>query len=492
MTGFADLLGTLKADGPLPVGSPWDGTPPAEPLGAAYLARHKRGVDLAAHGYLEQEFLISGQADDWTWDDTLTAAPAGTLPFTTRILVRRPADPAAFSGAVYLEPNHPDYDRSMSWSMIAPWLVRSGHAHVGVTQEPAVLPDLARWDPSRYGALRIDRPNQRWDIVGLIAAAIAAGTTPVLGGFQVRRQVLSGWSQTGTFCRTFLGEGFHRRCQVNGRPAVDGYLICISSGGASRAGYAPLRDGARLPADDVRRTVGAHGVPVVELLSEGESETHREVLRPDADGPRDQYRLYQVAGTGHVGNGGWGLTTNQVQMEERGWPSLPREIVEEPSDGRMDLVARAVFQAVDRWIADGTAPSVVRRFSYDDPAVGGIRGAMPESVPLARDEDGNVRRGIRTPWVEVPSAAYFPHSTPAPGRCLPAPHAPYADPALLADLIAHRKPFPLAELVRRYGDRDSYLDRRDAAAGQAAAAGWLLDADLPELARSARRVPDGW
>ena len=148
------------------------------------------------------------------------------------------------------------------------------------------------------------RPNQRWDIVGLVAAALAAGTTPVLGGFQVRRQALSGWSKTGTFCRTFLGEGFHRRCQVNGRPSIDGYVVCISSGGAGRAGYASLRDGARLPAGDPRRTIGAHGVPVVELLSEGESETHREVLRPDADGPHDKYRLYQVAGTGQVGNGG--------------------------------------------------------------------------------------------------------------------------------------------------------------------------------------------
>jgi len=63
---------------------------------------------------------------------------------------------------------------------------------------------------------------------------------------------------------------------------------------------------------------------------------------------------------------------------------------------------------------------------------------------------------------------------------------------MLADLIAHRKPFPLAELVRRYGDRASYLDRRDAAAQVAARAGWLLGADLMDLADLARSAPDGW
>ena len=166
MTGFDDLLATLTVKGPLPV------TADSVPLGTAWLPRHGRGVDLTAHGYVEEEYLVSGQADDWTWNDSLRPVAAGPQPFTTRILLRRPADPAAFSGAVYLEPNHADYDRSLTWSATAPWLARSGHAHVGVTQELATLPDLARWDPGRYGAASIPRPGQRWDIVGLIAALV--------------------------------------------------------------------------------------------------------------------------------------------------------------------------------------------------------------------------------------------------------------------------------------------------------------------------------
>lgn len=497
MTNFDDLLGDLTVKGPLPAAGD------SVPLGTAWLPGHGRGLDLAAHGYVEEEYLVAGQADDWTWDASLRPVPAGPLPFTTRILLRRPADPAAFSGAVYLEPNHADYDRSLTWSAIAPWLVRSGHAHVGVTQEAAVLPDLARWDAARYGTLSIPRSGQRWDIVGLVAAALVRGGTGALAGYPVSRVIMSGWSQTGTFCRTFLGEGFHVRSRADGRPAVSGYIICISSGGAGRPGYGVLRPPAALPLGDPRRTIGAHGVPVVELLSEGESETHQAVLRPDSDGTGsggtgsggagDLYRLYQVAGTGHV-TGQHELAVNRLQMADRGWPAGPAEINERQSDGRMDLVARAVFAAVDRWAADGTVPPrMPGRFACDDPAGPGTRGVMPESLPLVRDADGNVIGGIRTPWVEVPLGGHYPHSTPVPGRCEPAPHAPYTDPAMLADLRAHLAPFPAAELTRRYGDREKYLTLLEAAARAAVAEGWLLAEDLPEFLADARKTAaDVW
>ena len=486
MTGFDDLLATLTVKGPLPV------TADSVPLGTAWLPGYGRGVDLAAHGYVEEEYLVSGQADDWTWDDSLRPVTVGPLPFTTRILVRRPADPAAFSGAVYLEPNHADYDRSLTWSATAPWLVRSGHVHVGVTQELATLPDLARWDPGRYGALSIPRSGQRWDIVGLTAALVKSDAG-VLAANPASRVIMSGWSQTGTFCRTFLGEGFHARSRAGAGPAVDGYVICISSGGAGRPGYGVLRPPAELPLNDPRRTVGGHGVPVVELLSEGESETHRAVLRSDSDEPGDPYRLYQVAGTGHV-TGRHELATNRLQMANRGWTVNPSEVCERLSDGRMDLVARAVFAAVDRWIAEGTVPPrMPGRFGYDDPAGPATRGIMPESLPVARDTDGNVTGGIRTPWVEVPLGGHFPHSTPVPGRCEPAPHAPYVEPAMLANLWAHLAPFPAEELARRYGSRDGYLTRLEGAARAALDGGWLLAPDLPEyLDGASEAVADVW
>ncbi len=485
MTAVGELIRHLDVAGPLHTGEG------AEPLGTAWLPRLGLGIDLSAPGYIEEEYLLSGLADEWTWDDTFVAEPLGARRFTTRVLVRRPADASAFSGAVYLEPHHVEDDRAISWGMVAPWILRSGHAHVGVTQDQAIVGALSDWDPERYGRLVIPAATMRWDVVGLTGAAVVTGLLPCFSDLSVDRVVLSGWSQTGTFCRTFLGEGFDCRFEIDGRSIVAGYIVCISSGGAGRPGYTSLRPGAVLPMDDPRRTIGPHGVPVVELLSEGEAETHRSVLRPDGDDWADRYRLYQVAGTGHM-TGTQSITTNRAQRQERGEPALGREIEEVRSDARMDLVARAVFELVDQWIAAGSTPPPADRFAFDGEGSGGVHGLMPEALPLCRDGDDNVIGGVRTPWVEVPMATYLPHSTPKVGSCQPGPQAPYTDPAFLADLVPHMVPFSAEELARRYGSPAAYLGRFEQSAQQSAAAGWLLESDFPELLEAKRASRVWW
>ena len=58
-------------------------------------------VDLPKAGYVEEEFFISGRANvyDWGADSALTVKTANA-PYTTRILLRRPANPQRFSGDV--------------------------------------------------------------------------------------------------------------------------------------------------------------------------------------------------------------------------------------------------------------------------------------------------------------------------------------------------------------------------------------------------------
>ena len=486
MTAFSELLKELHVRGPLRS----EGL--SIPLGAAWLASDSHGIDIVAAGYVEEEYLISGAADVWTWDSDLRAVTLGLEPYTTRIVLRRPEDPGKFSGVVQLEPNHPDDDRALTWGALAPWILRSGHAHVGVTQDPGAICDLQKWDPERYGGLSIPDPTQRWDILGQVAALIHFGLDEALKDLSVKRIIGSGWSMTGTFWRTFLGEGFHERCRLADFNAIDGYVICISSGGAGRAGYGKLREDITLPPDDSRRTIGKHGIPIIELLSEAESETHHCVLREDEDGPEDYYRLYEVAGTSHIATGAPGILTNRRQFTDRGWPPVPREIVEARSTARMDFVARAVFEALDHWIEDGLVPPHAGRFSYLTKESPAIRGIMEESLPLARDSDGNVLGGIRTPWVDIPTATYVPHSSPSPGRCLPAAHAPYTDPKMLADLIGHMVPFTREQLAQRYPSREAYLLRFYKRAKELAEEHWLLDEEAAELCSTERNRVEIW
>src|SRR3546814_9906957 len=65
--------------------------------------------DLAAHGYVEEEYLLSGAAARYavigaqTPDGRWTLKPGERRPFATRLLVRRPRDLKRFNGTLLVE-----------------------------------------------------------------------------------------------------------------------------------------------------------------------------------------------------------------------------------------------------------------------------------------------------------------------------------------------------------------------------------------------------
>lgn len=454
-------------------------------LGTASLDRD--GVELFTRGYSEREYLVSGVATVWTYDAAGVAAADHEAPFTTRVLVRAPVDPARFTGTVIAEALHREYDVAPTWGATHAWITATGAAWLGVTQDPISATSMREaFDPERYAALSIPEAGLGYDIVGAVARAARDGEFGVPA--PVPHMLLTGWSMTGTFCRVFLGDGFHARHRRHGgRPVFDGYLIGISSGAAPRAGYAQLSDLAAAPATgDPRRTIGAHDVPVIELLSEFESETHVPCLRADSDAGADRYRLYQVAGTSHLSFGGFGHTVNREQYRRRGLPVPDRRINEPPSDARGDTLARGVLAALARWVSDGVAPPRVQRFAYDHGAPAPVN-PTGDAVALQRDQDGNAVGGLRTPWVAVPVASYVPHSTPRPGSCLPAPGAPTLTPEHVAALIGHATPLSPAALRARYGTRAHYLARYGDACNALHAEGLLLADDVTLLNEQARR-----
>jgi hypothetical protein len=90
----------VRVVGPLPV------TADSYPFGAADHTRVPE--DLKKVGYVEEEFPVSGVANvyDWTSDGPARVRTANA-PYTTRVLIRRPANRARFSGTAILEPLNP-------------------------------------------------------------------------------------------------------------------------------------------------------------------------------------------------------------------------------------------------------------------------------------------------------------------------------------------------------------------------------------------------
>ena len=81
-------------------------------------------------------------------------------PYTTRILVRRPAKASRFSGNVVVEMLNPSnqFDLNIGWAMAHRQMVRNGDAWVGITDKPIDVLALKKFDPARYGSLSFANP----------------------------------------------------------------------------------------------------------------------------------------------------------------------------------------------------------------------------------------------------------------------------------------------------------------------------------------------
>src|ERR1700688_3166297 len=94
-------------------------------------SRNLRPYDLKKYGYVEDEFIVTGAANVYNWDtDGKLTVITPNAPYGTRILIRHPADPSKFSGAVVVEvPNAARrFDWDMMWGYLADGIYNRGDA----------------------------------------------------------------------------------------------------------------------------------------------------------------------------------------------------------------------------------------------------------------------------------------------------------------------------------------------------------------------------
>jgi len=480
---LATLVGTIAAgaqDAPVAIPKtmgPISVTADSYPfLGAGHTLNP---IDFTKAGYVEEEFIISGNANVYDW------APDGSLsvktekaPYTTRILVRRPAQASRFSGNVVVEPFMPArrYDWPIMWGYIHQSLMEHGDAWVGVTV-PATSGALKKFNPARYTAVSFANPapaaacpgagkngpadvedGLRFDALSQVGAALKSASGP-LGSLQVEGIYLT--TQGGDLL-TYINAIHPHAKLANGKFVYDGYLS-RNPGNIQRLNQCAPALQANDPRGGFRRKLG---VPVIAVVAQGEVPASLGLRRDDSDDPADRFRLYEVAGVSHIDKAAYSqfpAVADQIAAvgATQGTPEWPLNITCEPpipltDQPALTYVYDVAFQHLFHWARKGVAPPKAGRIQ--------IKEDVAESVTkptVALDEYANGLGGVRTPYVEVPVASYFVTS-PGPGTCAELGHKVVLDQSRLATMYPNAKAYTskVAQVTNR-SVKEGWLTKSD-------------------------------
>jgi hypothetical protein len=461
-----------KVTGPIPVTA--DSYP--------FLAANKSipAFDLSKVGYVEEEYIVAGTANvyDQAADGTVNVKTPNA-PYGTRILVRRPANAARFSGTVIVEPLMPArrFDWSMMWGFSRDHIIDHGDAWVGVTV-PATADGLKKFNPARYAAVSFANPSPgapcgnaaasaseeglRWDMLSQVGALLKSSIPGrPLAGVQVQRLLMTA---QGADVATYANV-IHANLE-NGKPVYDGYVL------KALFGMARLNQCAtQPPANDPRQAIKNVGVPVIEVAAQGEVISTYPSRRADSDEPNDRFRIYEVAGAGHIDKEAYfGFPTQQDQTAAVGaaqgtveWPFNakcdPEIPLMEPS--LIGYVFNSAFANLDEWVKNGTPAPRAPRVELKD--------AGTPQASVVTDKLGHGLGGVRTPQIDVPDAAYFTNS-PGPGTCRE---------------MGHKVPFDAARIMELYGNRKNYLSRFSETVDRLVKDRWLTEGDAKRLKQAA-------
>jgi Alpha/beta hydrolase domain len=421
------------------------------------------------YGYTEEEFFFSGEATAYEpaaalrTDGQWAVRPLGTAPYTTRVVVRRPAADADFNGTVVVEWLNvtAGRDSDPDFGFLYPALFAEGYAYVAVSAqrtgvegggavlevpgvpEVAVLP-LTQWDPERYGSLHHPGDEYSYDIFSQAAQLLRRpGDVDVLHGLPVEHVIAVGESQSAGRLGTYVN-AVHPLAGI-----YDGFLVHSRGDSASALNAQP---GLEMPEPTHIRT------DLDEPVLQFESETDLIGLgflaaRQD---DTDNVVTWEAAGTAHADQAqlDYGQASGQVWIDA----TIDfTDVCGRINEGPHAAILRAAFYALAAWVVDGTPPPTSSRIEDD-------------GTDLVRDEYGNVVGGIRTPDVDAPTLA-LTGANPAP--------------SVICSLFGGSAPLSQAQLDQLYTDHDDYVAQVTASADAAVEAGFLLAEDRDQVVNEA-------
>jgi hypothetical protein len=377
----------------------------------------KPGDDLAHFKYVTKEYFVSGTANG--------------QPYKTRIVIRRPSENGRFSGLVLAESMHPSGN---------PWMFHFTHTysmtegHIGLEILTSATQGFTQFNGERYKDL-VTANGQAGEIIAQVGALMKSKRPDnPLAGLPIRKMILAGSSASAAVVVNYLPVHMVQRL-ADLSPIYDGFL--------------PTSNGANIRMVDV---------PMIQVPTMREVFQGNGPARLDSDAPGNQFRIYEFAGMAHI-------DSRDAAAYYPDPCKLP--ISRFPLAAYMSVALNHLW----RWVDAGTVPPHADRYYVDFNSEG-------DGSLLALDEAGNVKGGIRNPYVDVPTAKFgVPNSGAEPPIKNPHPFlAARGDAAMnqLCGLANYQIDFTPAQLKRLYKDASTYQARVQQRYDELMKAGWAL------------------
>ena len=313
-------------------GEAWDSSPAQWP-----------GYGIDEFNYEINEYYISGTA-------------AGE-PYTTRLVIRRPADDNDSSGLVVAEAMHP-IGGAHAFEYNSVYIMDSGHIAVEVSTLGAA--QINEFNPRRYGDIDIS-PTQTSEVLAQAGALIKSAQSPI-ADLNPRKMILWGTSASSAIMTRYLAAHAVFR-MADGEHIYDGFM--------------PTSNGSEIEPVDV---------PMIQVPTQHEFEVGATTIQ-DGDEPGDQFRVYEFAALAHLDarNNSARVTQNDCQ----------HPISMFPQEAYFSVALHHLLE----WVDNGTVPPRAPRILMDN-------YVDNDGSLMLLDENGNPYGGIRNPYVDLAAYKY--------------------------------------------------------------------------------------
>jgi hypothetical protein len=412
------------------------------------------------------------------------------VPYTTRMIVRRPETLGHFNGTVVIEwwNTSAGFDTAPAWDASAEYFARTGTLYVGVTNSNqglsflvdgcSLLGALPPTCGTRYAALSLPDDGLAYEMMSQIANLLKNGSdqNPLPDDFDVERVYHVGQSQQGgsmvTYASAFhsdVNDGYFVQQAASAR-SINGGPACGSPGSFPFPFCRPELQGSdRLVRTDLP-------VPVYHA----NSETDLEILFGTFARQNDTatFRYFEVAGAGHltvhedveiIPAGVFG--PNALLLED-----LCLNPINSTADGPVffSYILNALWDAMEQQVQKGRIPPAGLQMNTD-----------PTTGAIQRDVFGNGTGGVQLPAMTVRTATYTPGNIADPSL----PGLLRAIGNLACFLASSVTPLEQETLDALYPNRGVYLNQVVRATNDLSQQGLLLPKDAQKIRVAAVMSP---